>query len=304
MSSTRTHSPADDGYNDDRQDYSDADTEPEVQEEDIRNLERELDTLEIVRGEQETQSISDAHKNTQQKPSVTKVNGDSLLSKTNGPNTLDTANNALVSTSLELDKLRRELKLKRDSEDQMRQVLKEYEKTISDLISEKENEKKRMELDIQGAVAEKNQAIEDLQNVEAAFSDVHRKYERTKQVVEGFKKNEEQLKQFVEEYKDKLHMSDQKYNMLKTHAEEKLEEANREIEKIAKVQDAEKAKLNALVQKSEMKVRNLERTVAQKTKENEVGAFNLYICNYYYATCICLQELTKICDELISKVGS
>ena len=275
MSSTRTHSPADDGYNDDRQDYSDADTEPEVQEEDIRNLERELDTLEIVRGEQETQSISDAHKNTQQKPSVTKVNGDSLLSKTNGPNTLDTANNALVSTSLELDKLRRELKLKRDSEDQMRQVLKEYEKTISDLISEKENEKKRMELDIQGAVAEKNQAIEDLQNVEAAFSDVHRKYERTKQVVEGFKKNEEQLKQFVEEYKDKLHMSDQKYNMLKTHAEEKLEEANREIEKIAKVQDAEKAKLNALVQKSEMKVRNLERTVAQKTKENEVGAFNL-----------------------------
>lgn len=304
MSSTRTHSPADDGYNDDRQDYSDADTEPEVQEEDIRNLERELDTLEIVRGEQETQSISDAHKNTQQKPSVTKVNGDSQLSKTNGPNTVDTANNALVSTSLELDKLRRELKLKRDSEDQMRQVLKEYEKTISDLISEKENEKKRMELDIQGAVAEKNQAIEDLQNVEAAFSDVHRKYERTKQVVEGFKKNEEQLKQFVEEYKDKLHMSDQKYNMLKTHAEEKLEEANREIEKIAKVQDAEKAKLNALVQKSEMKVRNLERTVAQKTKENEVGAFNVYICNNNYATCICLQELTKICDELISKVGS
>ena len=65
-------------------------------------------------------------------------------------------------------------------------------------------------------------------------------------------------------------MADQKYNMLKHHAEEKLEEANREIDKISKVQDAEKAKLNALVQKSEMKVRNLERTVAQKTKENEV----------------------------------
>ena len=275
MSSTRTHSPADDGYQDeDRQeDFSDADTEPEV--EDIRNIEENLDTLEIVKGEeQERQSISDDHKKSppaQQKRSVTKLNGDSPLSKTNGPTTLDAANNELVSTTLELDKLRRELKVKRDSEDQMRQVLKEYEKTISDLISEKENEKKRMELDIQGAISEKNQAIEDLHNVEAAFSDVHRKYERTKQVVEGFKKNEEQLKQFVEEYKEKLRMSDQKYNMLKTHAEEKLEEANSEIEKIAKVQDAEKAKLNALVQKSEMKVRNLERTVAQKTKENEVS---------------------------------
>ena len=271
MSSTRTHSPADDGYNDeDRQeDFSDADTEPEV--EDIRNIEENLDTLEIVRGEKERQSVSGDHKKAEQKLSVTKVNGDAPLSKTNGPTTLDAANNELVSTTLELDKLRRELKVKRDSEDQMRQVLKEYEKTISDLISEKENEKKRMELDIQSAISEKNQAIEDLHNVEAAFSDVHRKYERTKQVVEGFKKNEEQLKQFVEEYKDKLRMSDQKYNMLKTHAEEKLEEANSEIEKIAKVQDAEKAKLNALVQKSEMKVRNLERTVAQKTKENEVS---------------------------------
>ena len=268
MSSTRTHSPADDGYNDeDRQeDFSDADTEPEV--EDIRNIE---ENLEIVSGEKERQSVSDDHKKAEQKLSVTKVNGDAPLSKTNGPTTLAAANNELVSTTLELDKLRRELKVKRDSEDQMRQVLKEYEKTISDLISEKENEKKRMDLDIQGAISEKNQAIEDLHNVEAAFSDVHRKYERTKQVVEGFKKNEEELKQFVEEYKDKLRMSDQKYNMLKTHAEDKLEEANGEIEKIARVQDAEKAKLNALVQKSEMKVRNLERTVAQKTKENEVS---------------------------------
>ena len=68
-----------------------------------------------------------------------------------------------------------------------------------------------------------------MNNVEAAFSDVHRKYERTKQVVEGFKKNEEQLKQCVEDYKEKLRMSDQKYSMLKHHAEEKLEEANKEV---------------------------------------------------------------------------
>jgi hypothetical protein len=31
-------------------------------------------------------------------------------------------------------------------------------------------------------IEEKNQALEDLENVEAAFGDVHRKYERTKQV--------------------------------------------------------------------------------------------------------------------------
>ena len=135
---------------------------------------------------------------------------------------------------------------------------------------QKQEGKTKMEMDIESALAEKNQAIEDLQNVETAFSDVHRKYERTKQVVVEVKKNEEQLKQFVEEYKDKLQKAEQKYNMLKGHASDKLEEANREIDNIRSGQDAEKVKLNAIVQKTEMKVRNLERTVAQKTKENEV----------------------------------
>ena len=85
-------------------------------------------------------------------------------------------------------------------------------------------------------IAEKEQAVEDLQNVEAAFADVHRKYERTKQVVEGFKKNEEQLKAYVEVYQSKLSKQDQKYQMLKDHAEEKLEEANREIDNISRSQ--------------------------------------------------------------------
>ena len=90
--------------------------------------------------------------------------------------------------------------------------------------------------DVQRMVAEKEQAVEDLQNVEAAFADVHRKYERTKQVVEGFKKNEEQLKAYVEVYQSKLSKQDQKYQMLKDHAEEKLEEANREINNISRSQ--------------------------------------------------------------------
>ena len=90
--------------------------------------------------------------------------------------------------------------------------------------------------DVQRMVAEKEQAVEDLQNVEAAFADVHRKYERTKQVVEGFKKNEEQLKAYVEEGQSKLSKQDQKYQMLKDHAEEKLEEANREIDNISRSQ--------------------------------------------------------------------
>lgn len=184
----------------------------------------------------------------------------------------------------EVEELKDQLKVKLDSESQMREVVAEYERTISELISDKEKEKSGMENDVAKMISEKNQAVEDLRNVEAAFADVHRKYERTKQVVEGFKKNEEQLKAYIEEYRNKLTRQDQKYQLLKEHAEEKLEEANKEIDNISRSQDAEVAKLTALLQKSEMKAKSLELTVDQKVKENE--------------------ELTAICDELIAKVGS
>ena len=83
-------------------------------------------------------------------------------------------------------------------------------------------------------------------------------------MVEGFKKNEEQLKHYVAEYKTKLKNQDQvsvshprfcgsfinsrfqiirqfssnfqRYDLLKAHAEEKLEEANKEIDNISRGQ--------------------------------------------------------------------
>ena len=46
---------------------------------------------------------------------------------------------------------------------------------------------------------ERAQILEDLQAVERAFNDLHRKYERTKEVVAGFKSNEDILKRTVED---------------------------------------------------------------------------------------------------------
>jgi len=190
----------------------------------------------------------------------------------------------LITESAErTESFRAECAKRRESEDQMKQVLKEYEKTISELIAEKEKERVRHVEEKSVLNGERDQAAEDLKNVEMAFADVHRKYERTKTVVEGFKTNEETLKRMIEESEIKLRKQDQRYELLKSHAEETLEKANREIENMAKSQDAEMARLSAMLKKAEMKVTSLERCVEQKTKENE--------------------ELTAICDELIAKVG-
>ena len=88
----------------------------------------------------------------------------------------------LEQKTREVAELKKSLSTKLDSEGQMKEVVAEYEKTISELISDKEKEKAQLENDVARMISEKNQAIEDLRNVEAAFADVHRKYERTKQV--------------------------------------------------------------------------------------------------------------------------
>jgi hypothetical protein len=191
----------------------------------------------------------------------------------------------LISESAESnEQLRLEAQRRRESEEQMKQVLKEYEKTISELIAEKEKEKAMYEEERVLLATERDQATEDLKNVETAFADVHRKYERTKVVVEGFKANEDTLRRLIEEGELKLRKQDQRYEMLKSHAEETLEKANKEIESMARSQDSEMARLTASLKKTEMKAVSLERTVDQKAKEND--------------------ELTAICDELISKVGN
>merc|ERR1719327_1566224 len=135
----------------------------------------------------------------------------------------------------------------------MKQVLKEYEKTISELIAEKEKEREKFEFEKSKLEEERDQAAQDLQNVEAAFADVHRKYERTKSVVEGFKQNEDTLKSCLDECTTKLHKQDERYERLKSHAEDTLEKANKEIDSLSRSQDAEIARLTAMLKKTEMK---------------------------------------------------
>lgn len=165
----------------------------------------------------------------------------------------------------------------------MRCVVAEFEKTIAQLQADKEKTSTDSQRSLEDLIKERDQAVDDLQGVESAFSDLHRRYEKLKGVVEGFKKNEEVLKKCVADYQQKLKRAEEKLQDLKQQAEEKLDQANMEIEKVRKTTSAEVARLEAAARKAELQVQSLQKTVEQKTKEN--------------------QELTSICDELIAKVG-
>eukprot|EP00092_Neocalanus_flemingeri_P035827 GFUD01039007.1.p1 GENE.GFUD01039007.1~~GFUD01039007.1.p1 ORF type:complete len:2150 (+),score=757.42 GFUD01039007.1:317-6766(+) len=184
----------------------------------------------------------------------------------------------------EIEFLKHDLQQNTESNRQMMIIVEEFEKTIGQLIAEKEREQVCNEISRDRIQNERNQILEDLQAVERAFNDLHRKYERTKEVVAGFKTNEDVLKATVEDLSRRYKKGEDRYELLKSHAETKLNEANSRIAEIQKSKSSEIAKLTALLRKAEMRVASLERSVEQKSREN--------------------QELTTICDELISKVGS
>ena len=51
-----------------------------------------------------------------------------------------------------------------------------------------------------------------------------RKYERTKEIITGFKKNEDDLKKTVSDLANKVQKGEERFEILKSHAEEKLNE--------------------------------------------------------------------------------
>ncbi|CAG2252632.1 Transforming acidic coiled-coil-containing protein 1 [Mytilus edulis] len=186
--------------------------------------------------------------------------------------------------------LREETKILKQSNDDMRAIVTEFEKTISQLQVETEKTSSDSQNSMEDIIKERDQAIDDLQGVEMAFSDLHRRYEKTKSVVEGFKKgklfrmNEEVLKKCIEDYQSKLKKSEEKLQIIKQQAEEKLDIANIEMDKLRKSTSSDMARLEAAMRKADLQVVSLQNSLEQKIRENE--------------------ELTAICDELISKVGS
>ncbi|XP_060068136.1 transforming acidic coiled-coil-containing protein 3-like isoform X2 [Ylistrum balloti] len=190
----------------------------------------------------------------------------------------------LADREKNLSRLEDQCKNLKQANHDMRCVVAEFEKTIAQLQAEKEKSCTESQQSMEDVVKERDQAIEDLQSVEMAFSDLHRRYEKTKGVVEGFKKNEEVLKKCVQDYQSKLKKSEEKLQDVLQQAEDKLDLANQEIEKVKKTTTADVARLEAAMRKSDLRVQGLEKTLEQKVQEN--------------------QELTAICDELIAKVGS
>ena len=95
---------------------------------------------------------------------------------------------------------------------------------------------------------------------------------------------EEQGKVQAAKLQAQLRKDQERYSVLKTDANERLLDANERLEEVKRAGEAKILKLRTLLKKEEMRVKSLEVEVEKKEKGNE--------------------ELTQLCDDLISKLGS
>ncbi|XP_056345997.1 transforming acidic coiled-coil-containing protein 3 isoform X1 [Oenanthe melanoleuca] len=165
----------------------------------------------------------------------------------------------------------------------MGKIFDEFEQTLLDFLADADKQKESLRKDIQKLMEEKQQALSDLNSMEKAFSDLFKRFEKQKDALVGYHKNEEVLKKCAEDFWARIKKEEQRYQALKAHAEEKLEQTNETIAQVRSKADAETAALQATLRKEQMRTQSLERSLEQKTKE--------------------IDELTKICDDLILKMG-
>ncbi|XP_066575817.1 transforming acidic coiled-coil-containing protein 3 isoform X2 [Amia ocellicauda] len=165
---------------------------------------------------------------------------------------------------------------------EVEKVVSGFEATAAQIMDQSQKQQDAAKLEIQKVMQEKQQVIMDLNSVEKSFSDLFKRFEKQKEVLEGYKKNEETLKKCAQDYLARIKKEEQRYQTLKAHAEEKMKLANEEIAQVRSKLKSEGASFHAQLCRQQLKIQALEKNLEQKVKENE--------------------ELTKLCDELIVNV--
>ncbi|KAH8248352.1 hypothetical protein KR032_002007 [Drosophila birchii] len=162
-------------------------------------------------------------------------------------------------------------------------VIEAYEKAIAELISEKEQQAHGFERQLQDVQTDRDTNYHHLTSLETTFSDLHVKYEKSKEMTTQLKLNEESLQADQKQMMDNLRMQEQRYDKMKSHALQQLEIANKKLDHITREHADEVKKLKALLKKEEISRVSMTEQLQQKTRENA--------------------DLLKICEELIYGKG-
>uniref|UniRef100_A0A915CB02 Transforming acidic coiled-coil-containing protein C-terminal domain-containing protein n=1 Tax=Parascaris univalens TaxID=6257 RepID=A0A915CB02_PARUN len=130
-------------------------------------------------------------------------------------------------------------------------------------------------------VKERDQLAEDVNSLESSYADLFRRYEKLRQTSIDIKSNEERTKKDAEEIARRYGVVTEKLEMLRQNAEEQLDLANSEIDRILKQHENDTLALRLKVKQLESKNETLAISVEAKQRE--------------------IDEMTVLFEEVINK---
>lgn len=164
---------------------------------------------------------------------------------------------------------------------EMQKLLHEYEQTMNSIIMSRNSTSNNIET---GEVCMGANSQHGLISAQVAIANLQHRYDEMRKACELMKVNEDSLKSAITQLQSELEAADSRFNMVKKHAEERLQIANEEVHRLRTTLEIDLSTTKAKLLKTELKVSGLERSLEAKNKEN---------C-----------ELMAICDELIQKIDS
>ncbi|XP_046868287.1 transforming acidic coiled-coil-containing protein 3 isoform X2 [Drosophila willistoni] len=162
-------------------------------------------------------------------------------------------------------------------------VIEAYEKAIAELISEKEQLVQDYDRQLQEVQTDRDANYHHLTSLETTFSDLHVKYEKSKEMTLHLRQVEETLLAEKKQTAENLQLQEQRYEKMKSHAMQQLEIANKKLDSCNRERADEVKKLKALLKKEEVSRVSTAEQLQQKSRENA--------------------DLLKICEELIYGKG-
>lgn len=180
---------------------------------------------------------------------------------------LKQAHQEAMIVQMETEELQKKLEAEMQNNKEMTTVVEEYSRALSDMIAQQN--KTGADEAMANLKREKEQTEDDLRKTETAFSDLHAKYSKSKELMDNYRLNEQKLKETLISAQEALQASEKRYETLKGHAEAKISEANVEI---ANVREQYKTQINLLT----VKAKKAESEIVSVRKQLEIKVVRLY----------------------------
>ncbi|CAH1183890.1 unnamed protein product [Phaedon cochleariae] len=132
---------------------------------------------------------------------------------------------------------------------------------------------KKVWVERQGFLDKNAVLLSHIENLETSHADLVDKLGKAKEVIDGYKENQEILKTELKEYRQIVDIMEKRYETLKQHSESRISEANIQIDNKEKDNIQEVAKLKAKILQSQAKIIQLGKHVKLDTVPSKKSMF-------------------------------